>query len=245
MNHRLSGAEKLYQFFFIVGISLFFHFSISQASEKGNPVLIPSGEFFMGTEDGTESELPIHKVYLKAFKIDRYEVTNLQFETFDLDHTRSAASACDQCPVTLVTWVEANNYCKHQGGRLPTEEEWERAARGPEEFSYSFGQKGDISKANYGNEFNAGAKPVHSFQPNGFGLYNMSGNVWEWVHNWFSFYPQPSAPAVRDNKKSGEKLLRGGSWYNKAYYVHAGMRFTLKPGTRLNSVGFRCAREAG
>ena len=240
MNHRLSGAEKLYQFFFIVGISLFFPFSISQASEKGNPVLIPSGEFFMGTEDGTESE-----VYLKAFKIDRYEVTNLQFETFDLDHTRSAASACDQCPVTLVTWVEANNYCKHQGGRLPTEEEWERAARGPEEFSYSFGQKGDISKANYGNEFNAGAKPVHSFQPNGFGLYNMSGNVWEWVHNWFSFYPQPSAPAVRDNKKSGEKLLRGGSWYNKAYYVHAGMRFTLKPGTRLNSVGFRCAREAG
>ena len=228
-----------------MGISLFFPFSISQASEKGNPVLIPSGEFFMGTEDGTESELPIHKVYLKAFKIDRYEVTNLQFETFDLDHTRSAASACDQCPVTLVTWVEANNYCKHQGGRLPTEEEWERAARGPEEFSYSFGQKGDISKANYGNEFNAGAKPVHSFQPNGFGLYNMSGNVWEWVHNWFSFYPQPSAPAVRDNKKSGEKLLRGGSWYNKAYYVHAGMRFTLKPGTRLNSVGFRCAREAG
>ena len=113
MNHRLSGAEKLYQFFFIVGISLFFPFSISQASEKGNPVLIPSGEFFMGTEDGTESELPIHKVYLKAFKIDRYEVTNLQFETFDLDHTRSAASACDQCPVTLVTWVEANNYCKH------------------------------------------------------------------------------------------------------------------------------------
>ena len=140
----------------------------------------------------------------------------------------------------MVTWFEASSYCKNQKGRLPTEAEWEKAGRGPAGHPYSFGSKPDQSKSNYGREFQAGAKAVNSFQPNGFGLYNMSGNVWEWVKDWFAFYAIAGLEKSKNLKNSNEKVVRGGSWYNPAYYVNLGMRFKLDPNIKLNSVGFRC-----
>ena len=194
----------------------------------------------MGTKEGTEIERPVHKVYLKEYSISRFEVSNLEFEKFQPNHKRSSSSACDQCPVTMVTWFEANSYCKDQKGRLPIEAEWEKAGRGPDGYSYSFGAHLDQSKSNYGREFQAGAKTVNSFQPNGFGLYNMSGNVWEWVNDWFEFYTIAGLETQKIQRASTEKILRGGSWYNSAYYVNVGMRFKLSPHIKLNSIGFRC-----
>ncbi len=201
--------------------------------------IIPAGEFLMGTEEGTEIERPVHKVFLKKFRISRFEVSNKEFEGFQPDHIRSASSSCDQCPVTMINWFEASSYCKKKNGRLPSEAEWERAARGPEGYRYSFGENPDPSKGNFANEFRIGVEPVNSFQPNGFGLYNMSGNVWEWTDDWFSFYAK-SKKKHREMKLFNEKVLRGGSWYNTDYYINVGMRFKLKPDVKLNSIGFRC-----
>ena len=206
-----------------------------------NTSLIPAGEFLMGTEEGTEIELPVHKVYLKEFRISRFEVSNREFEMFQPKHIRSVSSPCDQCPVTMINWFEASSYCKNKSGRLPSEAEWEKAARGPAGDRFSFGETPDQSKSNFANEFQAGVKTVNSFQPNGFDLYNMSGNVWEWVDDWFSFYSKAKKETRRKGMVFTEKILRGGSWYNSAYYINVGMRFKLNPDIKLNSVGFRCA----
>ena len=229
---------------FVLGFFLFFLFQNHLASAlqiEKKTSLIPAGEFLMGTEEGTEIERPVHKVLLKEFRISRFEVSNREFETFQPNHTRSASSSCDQCPVTMINWFEASSYCKKKNGRLPSEAEWEKAARGPAGYRYSFGENPDQSKSNFANEFQVGVKTVSSFQPNGFGLYNMSGNVWEWVDDWFSFYAKSKKETLREVKMFNEKILRGGSWYNTAYYINVGMRFKLDPDIKLNSIGFRCA----
>ena len=102
---------------------------------------------------------------------------------------------------------------KIKKGRLPTEAEWEKAGRGPVGYSYSFGANPDQSKGNFGRDFKAGAQIVNSFQPNGFGLYNMSGNVWEWVNDWFAFY----AVAGLENQQNKELPMR------KFFAVEAGI----------------------
>ena len=160
----MSKSKKLFFGFFI---SLLVQNPLAEALQIEKSVsLIPAGEFLMGTEEGTEIERPVHKVYLKEYSISRFEITNLEFEKFQPNHTRSVSSACDQCPVTMVSWFEANSYCKNQNGRLPSEAEWEKAGRGPAGYSYSFGANPDQSKGNFGREFQAGAQTVSSFQPN-------------------------------------------------------------------------------
>ena len=194
----------------------------------------------MGSEEGTEMERPVHKVYLKEFRISLFEVSNQEFERIQPNHRRSVHSSCDKCPVTMINWYQANSYCKSNNGRLPSEAEWEKAARGPAGYRYSFGDIPDQSKSNFSNSFKFGAITVKSFQPNGYGLYNMSGNVWEWVEDWFSLYDKPNIDKITKVKFS-EKMVRGGSWYTSSYYINVGMRFKLKPEIKLNSIGFRCA----
>lgn len=198
----------------------------------------------MGTEDGTEIERPVHQVSLTAFFMDRYEVTNKEYETFQPEHQRSPYSACDQCPITNVRWHEADAYCRSRGKRLPTEAEWEKAARGQEGHDYSFGPSADPKRGNFARPRQAGAKEVSGFQPNGYALYHMSGNVWEWVNDWFDpdYYQSSPTQNPTGPDQGRRKVVRGGSWYSPAYYVHAGMRFKLAPKVKLNSIGFRCAR---
>ena len=127
---------------FIICLILFLikvHLAISMERNQ-NTSLIPAGEFFMGTEEGTEIERPIHKVYLEAFRISLSEVSNREFERFQPKHIRSVYSSCDKCPVTLISWYEAISYCKSKNARLPSEAEWEKAARGPAGYRYSFGE---------------------------------------------------------------------------------------------------------
>ena len=221
--------------FFLILVSL-----VHSARKHENTSLIPAGHFLMGTEEGTEMERPIHKIYLKEFRISLFEVSNQEFEMFQPNHRRSVHSSCDKCPVTMISWYQANSYCKSKNGRLPSEAEWEKAARGPAGYRYSFGDISDQSKSNFSNSFKLGAISVKSFQPNGYGLYNMSGNVWEWVEDWFSLYGKPSIDKLA-KVMVNEKMVRGGSWYNSSYYINVGMRFKLDPEIKLNSIGFRCA----
>ena len=227
---------------FVICLILFLikvHLAISMERNQ-NTSLIPAGEFFMGTEEGTEIERPVHKVYLEAFRISLSEVSNREFEIFQPKHIRSVRSSCDKCPATMINWHDAISYCKSKNARLPSEAEWEKAARGPAGYRYSFGEISDQSKGNFENSFKLGAKTVKSFQPNGYGLYNMSGNVWEWVDDWFSLYPKTKIDKLTSIALN-EKMVRGGSWYNSAYYINVGMRFKLNPEIKLNSIGFRCA----
>jgi len=221
--------------FFLIQVPL-----ANSMKEYENTSLIPAGEFLMGTEEGTELELPVHKVYLKKFRISLYEVSNQEFEMFQPKHIRSVRSSCDKCPVTMISWFQANSYCKSINARLPSEAEWEKAARGPAGYRYSFGDVSDQSKSNFANSFKLGTNTVKSFQPNGYGLYNMSGNVWEWVEDWFSLYGKTNIDKL-GKLMINEKMVRGGSWYNSSYYINVGMRFKLNPEIKLNSIGFRCA----
>ena len=208
------------------------------------PLSIPEGKFQMGTRDGTEEERPAHKVWLNAFTIDDTEVTNRDYEKYRPNHRRSLLSACDDCPVTLVNWYEADTYCKeHRGGRLPTEAEWEKTARGPEGWNYAFGPNPDPEKGHFGKPFKAGTAEVISSQAKGYGAHHMSGNVWEWTANWFGPYPSGEVRNPKGPARGFQKIVRGGSWYNPAYYIHVGRRFKLAPNVALNSVGFRCAYD--
>lgn len=197
----------------------------------------------MGTLDGTEVEQPVHAVWVDTFVIDPAEVTNRDYEAFRPKHRRSLLSSCDPCPVTLVTWFEADAYCRNRGARLPTEAEWEKVARGPEGWDYSFGQQPDPELGHFGKRFQSGAVKVFSFRPNGYGANQMSGNVWEWTADWFGRYPKGPVKNPKGPATGFQKVVRGGSWYNPAYFVHVGMRFTLRPEMKLNSVGFRCAHD--
>ena len=226
-----------------VGSLALLHTESWAAKTRGPQVRIPVGEFQMGTKQGTPWERPVHKVWVNEFYIDRYEISNKDYETFQPGHRRSRMSSCDECPVTLVTWHEAEAYCRHKGSRLPTEAEWEKTARGPEGWNYSFGQLPDPEHGHFGKEFQTGAIKVFSFRSEGYGAYQMSGNVWEWTADWFGPYPQHTVKNPTGPITGVQKVVRGGSWYSPAYYVHVGMRFKLVSEMKLNSVGFRCAYD--
>ena len=213
-------------------------------AQNENRVLIPAGKFSMGTEAGSGIERPVHTVWLDAFWIDRHEVSNRAYKNFLPDHQPSVLSGCPACPVTLVTWFQAKAYCSHRGGRLPTEAEWEKAARGPKRFDYSYAAVPDAQKGRFGFPMRAGAVAVETLAVNEFGLHHMSGNVWEWVGDWFGPYSGKTGKNPRGPLEGWQKGVRGGSWYNPSYYAHVGMRFKLAPAVKLNSLGFRCAYDA-
>ncbi len=240
--HRANRFYKNWS----AGVLLFSYLILGSTvmAEKEAPVLIPAGPFLMGSEQGTERERPVHEVWLDAFAIDRYEVSNRDYESFQKSHRRSASSACNLCPVTLVSWSSAETFCQNKGGRLPTEAEWEKAARGPAGLRFSFGPEADPARGHFARAFTSGAVPVGTLSGNGYGLHHMSGNVWEWVADWFGSYAKGPLQNPRGPDVGFQKILRGGSWYNADYYVDAGMRFRLDPRVKLNSVGFRCARAA-
>jgi sulfatase modifying factor 1 len=189
-------------------------------------VLIPAGDFQMGSND-SDDEKPVHTVYLDAFYIDIYEVTNAQYKKF-MDATKykepnywnDSKFNAPNHPVVGVRWNDAVAYTKWAGKRLPTEAEWEKAARGGlVGKKYPWGDNLTHDDANYsgtgGKDKWVNTSPVGSFAPNGYGLYDMAGNVWEWCADWYDSKYYASSP--KSNPKgpsSGERaVLRGGSWY--------------------------------
>lgn len=240
------------------------------ADDGGGPapppgmVLVPAGEFIMGDNAGNSNEMPEHTVYLDAFYIDQYEVTFRQYAEVKLLSRLGGSSGSgngDDYPVTRVSWNDAKTYCEWLGKRLPTEAEWEKAARGSGGRKYPWGNEnyneGGISRANHGTD---STTPVGSF-PQGvspYGAYDMAGNVWEWVADWYSegyFYNSPYRnPKGPDT--SDRKIFRGGSYYlydassadalrvsyRTPYFYHSYTYHAL-PGLESDDVGFRCAKD--
>ena len=243
-------------------------------------VLIPAGEFQMGSDDSeaNNTEKPVHTVYVDAFYMDKYEVTNAQFKAFvdanpqwrknqiprvyhDGDYLglwngNDYPSGQGNYPVVFVSWYAAMAYAQWAGKRLPTEAEWEKAARGGlERKKYPWGNAIDTSQANY-NKAVGNTTPVGTYAPNGYGLYDMAGNVWEWCLDAYEkgFYarsqhqnPLASKMTLREVMKNYQyvttsRVLRGGSWLNTALYLRVADRFWSTTLT-FDDIGFRCARD--
>ena len=221
-------------------------------------VLIPAGDFQMGSNDSDaeDDEKPVHTVYVDAFYIDTYEVTNAQFKAFvdanpQWQKNRIPQSGKGNHPV-VVSWDAAMAYARWAGKRLPTEAEWEKAARGGlAGKKYPWGNAIPTSQANY--NMNVGnTTPVGTYAPNGYGLYDMAGNVWEWCLDAYNegFY----ARSQRRNPVAGgwsgknfpatntARVLRGGCWLNPAQFVRVAGRYRNSPTNTNSYFGFRCAR---
>jgi formylglycine-generating enzyme required for sulfatase activity len=232
-------------------------------------VYVPAGGFEMGSSDGGSDEPPVHRILLDSFWIDRTEVTNAQYRRCAKAGVCDAPTACDwggstyedaermDYPAFCVDWYSAQAYCEWAGGRLPTEAEWEYAARGPAANIYPWGnafhgQLLDFCDAtceyNHRNPaFDDGyarAAPVASY-PDGAswcGALDMAGNVWEWVSDWYGYgYYRVSATQNPTGPSSGNsRVLRGGSWYDNERNVRSANRFFYNPLYRYYRVGFRC-----
>ena len=248
-------------------------FPTKVVDDHGIPlVLVPAGPFEMGRNDRAKSERPSHAVTLNAFYIDQFEVTFDGFAAFlnamgnqfegnanwveanDPDlriHLVEGIWQVDQgfekYPMNEVTWYGARAYCEWRGARLPTEAEWEKAARGTDGRTYPWGEDISCEKANYASCF-YDAVPVDSFpgSVSPYGAYNMAGNSMEWVADLYSPDYYANSPAENPaGPESGDfRLIRGGSWINAAGNTRTTHRFPKLPVLTFKSTGFRCARSA-
>ena len=252
-----------------------------QPSPTEGMVLIPAGEFRMGSNSGQSSEKPVHSVYVDAFYMDKYEVTNAEYAEFlnakgkhaegsikwyNIGQARSRieyASGKDRVkagyanhPVTYVSWYGAMAYAAWKGKRLPTEAEWEKAARGGlAGLKYPWGNTIDSSKANYHPHIKD-TTAVGKYTANGYGLYDMSGNVWEWCLDEYNsgFYtisparnPLSGANSIKwilDNWTGikSRRVFRGGSWSTFESDQRCARRNSNFPTAPSIDYGFRCAR---
>ncbi len=229
--------------------------------------LVPAGSFIMGSNDGMPDEKPPHTVSLPAFYMDRYEVTNALYKvcvdagmcqipanTSDGVHSGAYGTynnrQFDNNPVIWVDWNRANAYCQWRGARLPTEAEWEKAARSTDGRIYPWGEGIDSALANYGG--NAPDKYAGVFgktvavgsYPGGvspYGIEDMAGNVWEWVADWYDVYPGGDASVNEAFGKQTYRVLRGGGWSDDPSLLRATFRGGNTPDTAVNYIGFRCA----
>jgi len=232
--------------------------------DPGRMAAIPAGPFLRGADDGPEDEQPARTIHLDAFLIDRHEVTIARY----LRCVRAGrcgepatATGCDwrrsdrdDHPVTCVDWTQASAYCAWVGKRLPSEAEWERAARGPSGRTFPWGeQAADCRRAVMSAEAPGcgarGAAAVGSRSPAGDspeGVSDLAGNVWEWVGDWYRarYYRigrdrNPTGPA-----SGASRVMRGGSWQDDGADLRGARRDHAPPTFRHRDLGFRCARDA-
>ncbi len=245
----------------------------SEAPTKKSPdertalkwVLIPAGAFTMGCTPGDAAcqadESPAHPATLtRSFQMAATETTNAQYRECvkagacspPLDRTAFDDSSKGNHPVVNLSWGDAVKFCQWVGGRLPTEAEWEYAARGGYEgYQYPRGKVLSARDANYGGRAQAGdvwtdSSPVGSFSANGFGLFDMAGNVWEWCadrfdEHYYGISPtqNPAGPA-----SGARRVARGGSWALRSEFLRVSYRAGKDPTSGTSDVGFRCVREA-
>lgn len=237
-------------------------------------VLVPAGSFPRGAEGEEFDEQPVRMIYLDAYLIDKYEVTVAQWNEYQQatgtqigEWNLQNTAGRQNHPITFVTWADAYNFCAWAGKRLPSEAEWERAARCDDGRKYPWGDGLDSFRSNYfqsGDPFEAGLGTILNTTPVGyydgslrgdyqtrdnsspFGAYDMVGNVWEWTNDWYhpSYYTNgpdrnPTGPEI-----SNVKAVHGGSYATDASHIRPTYRARDDPKLKGPDVGFRCAQNA-
>jgi formylglycine-generating enzyme len=220
-------------------------------------VRIPEGWFLMGCAGGRDDERPVHRVWVDAFELAACQTTNAEYELFlavtrrtEPPHWRDALFCNPQQPVVAVSWFDAVAYCewlcrltrKHY--RLPTEAEWERAARGGSEGAlYPWGDAPPEQVPDYGRRWKSGPERVALYAPSGYGLFNLGDNVHEWCSDWhdagyYACSPErnPSGPADGSRRAS-----RGGSWRHHIKVTRIAARSSIPPELKYADYGFRIA----
>jgi len=228
-----------------------------RGTDTAEMVYIPAGSFTMGDThgDGDRDERPVHQVFVNAFWLDRTEVTNAQFARFAGTGTytpegewQREAVGKDQHPVVDVTWHDAVAYCRWAGKRLPTEAEWEYAARGTDGRKYPWGNTWEEGRARYyGNGANETTAAVGSY-PAGASLLavlDLAGNAWEWTSSRYKPYPYSSTDGREDTSASGTRVARGGSWIDRDWLLRSAYREQVVSTSAFHTRGFRCAQDAG
>jgi len=220
------------------------------AGSQHEMILVPEGEFIMGFGfSESEDESPEHVVFLDAYLIDRYEVTNALWNAYARTTEKPEKTDPDDHPAREVSWYDANDYCAWAGLRLPTEAEWEKAARGTDGREYPWGDEGDVEgeKANFYNTGIDEATPVGNF-PEGispYGAHDMAGNVYEWVADWYGEDYYTSSPGSNPTGPSSgeERVVRGGFWGSLFNGIFTFNRDEYYPEGAFANFGFRCARD--
>jgi len=221
------------------------HFrSVEKPKVPSGMVSIPAGCFMMGSTDGDYDEKPVHQVCLDAFSMDKYDVTQGAYRAATGKNPSYFSNCGDNCPVEQVNWNEARSYCEGQGKRLPTEAEWEYAARAGTTTRYYWGN--DTSEAGryawYSSNSGNTTHPVGQKEPNAWGLYDMVGNVWQWTADWYAKDYYGSSPE-RNPKGPGSgslRVFRGGSWRSAPAGLRSARRDYGTPVYRRDLLGLRC-----
>lgn len=214
--------------------------------EKGNMplgmVLVPEGEFTFGLDNGPPDERPQKKISLKSFYIDKFEVSNAQFKEVFPDHIFAAPKA--DFPVTGVTWHQAAEYAAAVNKRLPTEQEWEKAARGSKGNLYPWGNAFDPKFANIEKGLGTQLSKVGQFRKGVsiYGAMDMSGNALEWTHDWYRIYDGNNDVTIEYGNIY--RVLRGGSYMTDAFDSRSTKRHFAKPDEAKEDYGFRCVMDA-
>jgi len=222
-------------------------------------VVIPAGWFWMGSESGQENERPVHRVWIDSFYLAACQVTNAEYDRF-LNATASDVPPLwndpnfnhPEQPVVAISWFDAVTYSEWLsaiGGRkyrLPTEAEWERAARGGVEGNlFPWGDGPAESLSNYAQRWKTGPEPVARCAPNGFGLYDICQNVHEWCSDWYQ--PDYYANSLERNPRGPEagerRASRGGSWRHHIKVTRCAARSSIPPQFRYADYGFRLAAD--
>jgi formylglycine-generating enzyme required for sulfatase activity len=211
-------------------------------------VELPGGEYAVGRDADSYAgpvradELPQHVVHLPAFELSRTPVTVGQYRAF----APPPVPGPDDDPVTYVTWFDAQAFCAWAGGRLPTEPEWEKAARGADARRFPWGNEEDETRALVGVGLKEGSPEPVGSRPLGAGPYGMldlAGNVWEWVSSAYAPYPYDPADGREDPETGDERVLRGGAYASPGLdYARCAMRSRSRPERRQGHIGFRVAR---
>jgi len=231
---------------------------LSQEPFPDGMVLIPGGTYYMGSNDHQRIAQPKHPVTLDPFFMDSHEVSNREYHQFcmatghklpefwGMDIYKSGLDYPEH-PVVGVSQFNASEYAEWAGKRLPTEAEWEYAARaGVEDISFPYGEKAERSQARF-NDPLAEKGPVKSasYAPNNFGLYDMSGNAWEWVSDWFSedYYKESPETNPKGPSQGSFRVLRGGGWHSGPGCTAVHHRNALPTHWVDMAGGFRCVKD--
>ena len=220
-------------------------------------VRIPEGWFVMGCATGRDDEKPVHRVWVDAFELGAYQVTNTEYGCF-LAATSGAPPTSwsdtnlnqPKMPVVAVSWHNAASYCKWLSGatgksyRLPTEAEWERAARGGAEgLLYPWGDTPPEMVTDYAKRWKRGPEPVGLYAPNAYGLYNAGDNVHEWCADWYhdGYYGHSPERNPQGPISGTRRASRGGSWRHHIKVTRAAARSSIPPEFQYADYGFRIA----